>query len=36
MIEPGPELDAGIARTVMQWTLLGAHLWQERQTREVC
>lgn len=35
MIEPGPELDAAIAREVMRWQSLGAHLWQDRETGTV-
>ena len=31
-MEPGPERNADVARTVMQWMPLGAHLWQDRET----
>ncbi len=27
--EPGPELDAAVARAVMRWRSLGAQLWQD-------
>jgi hypothetical protein len=29
LFESGPELDAAVARVVMRWTSLGAHLWQD-------
>ena len=29
--ERGPELDAVVARTVMRWRSLGAHLWQDAE-----
>jgi hypothetical protein len=35
MIEPDIELNATVARDVMRWTALGAHLWQDRQTSTV-
>jgi hypothetical protein len=35
MIEPDIELNAAVARDVMRWTALGAHLWQDRQTSTV-
>ncbi len=35
MIPPDAELDAAVARDVMQWQSLGAHLWQDRQTGTV-
>jgi hypothetical protein len=31
VLEPGPELDAAVARTVMRWRSLGAHLWQDAE-----
>ncbi len=33
--QPGPELDAAVARDVMRWQPLGAQLWQDRQTGTV-
>jgi hypothetical protein len=35
MIEPDSELNAAVARDVMRWTALGAHLWQDRHTGTV-
>ncbi len=35
MLEPDIELNATVARDVMRWTALGAHLWQDRQTSTV-
>ena len=35
MIEPDIELNVTVARDVMRWTALGAHLWQDRQTSTV-
>jgi hypothetical protein len=35
MSAPDPELDAAVARDIMQWQSLGAHLWQDRQTGTV-
>jgi hypothetical protein len=29
LLESSPELDAAVARTVMRWRWLGAHLWQD-------
>lgn len=31
VLEPGPELDAAVARAVMRWRSLGAHLWQDAE-----
>jgi hypothetical protein len=31
VVEGGPELDAAVARTVMRWRSLGAHLWQDAE-----
>jgi hypothetical protein len=31
VLEPGPELDAAVARVVMRWASLGAHLWQDAE-----
>ncbi len=31
MLEGGPELDAAVARVVMRWRSLGAHLWQDAE-----
>jgi hypothetical protein len=31
VLEGGPELDAAVARVVMHWASLGAHLWQDAE-----
>jgi hypothetical protein len=31
VFEAGPELDAAVARVVMRWRSLGAHLWQDAE-----
>ncbi len=31
VLEGGPELDAAVARAVMRWRSLGAHLWQDAE-----
>ena len=35
MMEPAIELNAAIARDVMHWASLGAHLWRDRESGEV-
>jgi len=31
LLDEGAELDAAVARTVMRWRSLGAHLWQDTE-----